>query len=300
MIKRVVTIVNPAYLSLKDCQLVVRVSKPGEEETSATVPIEDIGVLVMEHMHITITQALMAALIENNVAIITCNDQHMPVGLNLPLDGHNLQTERFRQQIEASEPLRKQLWQQTVQQKVRNQAALLSQQGIECRNMLQWAQDVRSGDTTHIEGRAAVYYWKTIFPSMPDFVRGQNEAPPNNLLNYGYAIVRAMMARALVASGLLPTFGIFHHNRYNAYCLADDIMEPYRPYVDEDVLEMMEWRTSYEKIDSSHKTKLLSLPVKDVVIEGHRSPMQLAILRTAQSVQQCFAGECRKIAYPTM
>lgn len=300
MIKRVVTIVNPAYLSLKDCQLVVRVSKPGEEETSATVPIEDIGVLVMEHMHITITQALMAALIENNVAIITCNDQHMPVGLNLPLDGHNLQTERFRQQIEASEPLRKQLWQQTVQQKVRNQAALLSQQGIECRNMLQWAQDVRSGDTTHIEGRAAVYYWKTIFPSMPDFVRGQNEAPPNNLLNYGYAIVRAMMARALVASGLLPTFGIFHHNRYNAYCLADDIMEPYRPYVDEDVLEMMKWRTSYEKIDSSHKTKLLSLPVKDVVIEGHRSPMQLAILRTAQSVQQCFAGECRKIAYPTM
>ena len=115
MIKRVVTIINPAYLSLKNAQMIVRVSKPGEEETTASVPIEDIGVLVMEHLQITITQALMAALIENNIAIITCNEQHMPVGLNLPLDGHNLQTERFREQLNASEPLRKQLWQQTVQ-----------------------------------------------------------------------------------------------------------------------------------------------------------------------------------------
>ena len=300
MIKRVITIVNPAYLSLKNCQMVVRVTRPGEEEATATVPIEDIGVLVMEHLQITITQALMAALIENNVAIVTCDDQHMPVGLNLPLDGHNLQTERFREQLSASEPLRKQLWQQTVQQKIRNQAALLGNLGFECRNMLQWVQEVHSGDSTHMEGRAAVYYWKTIFPSIPNFVRGQNEAPPNNLLNYGYAIVRAMMARALVASGLLPTLGIFHHNRYNAYCLADDIMEPYRPYVDEDIVEMMGWNVSYEKLSYEHKTKLLSLPVKEVVIEGHRSPMQLAILRTAQSLQQCFAGDIRKIVYPTL
>ena len=108
------------------------------------------------------------------------------------------------------------------------------------------------------------------------------------------------MARALVASGLLPTLGIFHHNRYNAYCLADDIMEPYRPYVDEDIVEMMGWNVSYEKLSYEHKTKLLSLPVKEVVIEGHRSPMQLAILRTAQSLQQCFAGDIRKIVYPTL
>lgn len=165
--------------------------------------------------------------------------------------------------------------------------------------MLKWVQEVHSGDTTHVEGRAAVYYWKSLFPSLPDFVRGQEEAPPNNLLNYGYAIVRAMVARALVASGLLPTLGIFHHNRYNAYCLADDIMEPYRPYVDEDVLEIMNWGESYDHLSKEHKTKFLSLPVKEVVIEGHRSPMQLAILRTAQSLQQCFAGEIRKIVYPT-
>lgn len=300
MIKRVVTIVNPAYLSLKNNQMVVRQTKLGEEERSATVPIEDIGVLVMEHLQITITQALMAALVENNVAIVTCNEQHMPVGLNLPLDGHNLQTERFREQLDASEPLKKQLWQQTVQQKIRNQAALLSRNARECGNMTKWAQEVHSGDTTHMEARAAVYYWKTIFPSIPDFVRGQEESPPNNLLNYGYAIVRAMMARALVASGLLPTLGIFHHNRYNAYCLADDIMEPYRPYVDEEVLGMLSWGVSYENLSAEHKKKLLSLPVKEVIIDGHRSPMQLAILRTAQSLQQCFSGQSRKIVYPTM
>ena len=300
MIKRVVTIINPAYLSLKNSQMIVRVTKPEGEETTASVPIEDMGVLVMEHLQITITQALMAALIENNVAIITCNEQHMPVGLNLPLDGHNLQTERFREQLNASEPLRKQLWQQTIQQKIRNQAALLSQIEVDCRNMAKWVQDVRSGDTTNIEGRAAVFYWKNIFPSIPDFVRGQDEAPPNNLLNYGYAIVRAMVARALVASGMLPTLGIFHHNRYNAYCLADDIMEPYRPYVDETVLGMLNWTIPYDKLTELHKKELLSLPVKEVIIEGHRSPMQLAILRTAQSLQQCFAGELRKIVYPTM
>ena len=300
MIKRVITIINPAYLSLKNSQMIVRVTKPEGEETTASVPIEDMGVLVMEHLQITITQALMAALIENNVAIITCNEQHMPVGLNLPLDGHNLQTERFREQLNASEPLRKQLWQQTVQQKIRNQAALLSQIEVDCRNMAKWVQDVHSGDATNIEGRAAVFYWKNIFPSIPDFVRGQDEAPPNNLLNYGYAIVRAMVARALVASGMLPTLGIFHHNRYNAYCLADDIMEPYRPYVDETVLGMLNWTIPYDKLTELHKKELLSLPVKEVIIEGHRSPMQLAILRTAQSLQQCFAGELRKIVYPTM
>lgn len=300
MIKRVISIVNPAHLSLKNNQLIVRLPKIDEDDFTASVPIEDMGVLVMENQQTTITQALMAALIENNVAIITCDGQHMPIGLNLPLDGHNLQTERFREQINASEPLKKQLWQQTVQQKVRNQAALLDKYGRECRNMYKWVQEVHSGDTTHIESRAAVYYWKTIFPYFPDFVRGQYEAPPNNLLNYGYAIVRAMMARALVAAGLLPTLGIFHHNRYNAYCLADDIMEPYRPYVDEEVVAMMEWSVPYDKLSNQHKQQFLSLPVKEVTIDGHRSPMQLAILKTAQSVQQCFAGEIRKIIYPAL
>lgn len=307
MIKRVITFTNPAYLSLRLRQMVVKQpslkssSESNESDDYAlttTIPIEDIGVVVLDNKQVTITSALMASLLEENIAIITCNDQHLPVGLQLPLDGNHLQSERFREQINASEPLKKQLWQQTVQQKIRNQAELLDWRGIECRNMRKWVGEVRSGDADNLEGRAAAYYWKVVFPEHPDFVRGREEEAPNNLLNYGYAIVRAMMARALVAAGLLPTFGIHHHNRYNAYCLADDIMEPYRPFVDKLVIDIIHWKTQYTIITNEHKRALLSLPVTDVMIDGHRSPMMIAIQTTANSVQRCFSGESRKIIYP--
>ena len=178
-------------------------------------------------------------LIDNNCAIITCGSNHLPVGLMLPLYGNTVQNERFRNQIDASQPLKKQLWQQTIQCKIANQAVMLKYATEELHNnMFIWSENVRSGDTDNMEARAAAYYWKTIFPDRPDFTRGREEAEPNNLLNYGYAILRAIVARALVASGLLPTLGIHHHNRYNAYCLADDIMEPYRPYVDRIVYDL--------------------------------------------------------------
>lgn len=300
MIKRVLAFTNPAYLNLRQEQLVV--SQPSEENNKtvevATIPIEDIGVVVLDNRQTTITNALLSALTDNNVAIISCNERHMPTGLHLPLDTNHLQSERFREQINASEPLRKQMWQQTVQQKIRNQAAVLAANKIECRNMQKWVGEVRSGDVDNLEGRAAAYYWKVVFEGIPDFTRGQYEDYPNNLLNYGYAIVRAMMARALVAAGLLPTFGIHHHNRYNAYCLADDIMEPYRPYVDKMVIEMMRVFEPTEMLTKEHKKVLLNLPVTDVLIDGHRSPMMLAIQTTANSVQRCFSGESRKIIYP--
>lgn len=307
MIKRVITFTNPAYLSLRLKQLVVKqpaahAAEAGddsaEESLTTTIPIEDIGVVVLDNKQVTITSGLMAALLAENVAIISCNDQHLPVGLYLSLDGNHLQSERFREQISASEPLKKQLWQQTVQQKIRNQAAMLDWRGIECRNMRKWATEVRSGDADNLEARAAAYYWAVAFPEHPDFVRGREEEAPNNLLNYGYAIVRAMMARSLVAAGLLPTLGVHHHNRYNAYCLADDIMEPYRPFVDKLVVDIIHWHTQYTFITNEHKRALLSLPVTDVMIDGHRSPMMIAIQTTANSVQRCFAGESRKIIYP--
>lgn len=271
-----------------------------QDECITTIPIEDIGVVVLDNKRITLTQALLNELLAENIAVITCNDQHLPIGLQLPLDGHNLQHERWVEQLGASEPLRKQMWQQTVQQKIRNQAAVLAKQKQECRNMMRWVSEVRSGDVENMEGRAAAYYWKTVFPTIPNFRRDPEGDEPNNLLNYGYAIVRAMVARALVAAGLLPTWGIHHHNRYNAYCLADDIMEPYRPYVDVMVIEIMHWPTQYHELTREHKQRLLQLPVTDVLIEGRRRPMQLAIQETAQSVQKCFAGECRKIIYPEM
>lgn len=306
MIKRVVGFQNPAYLSLKLRQMVVtfpdiekqpNVPIDVKQELVHTIPIEDIGVLVLDHKQVTITQALMAELLDNDVAIITCDERHLPTGLMLPLDCNHIQTERFRKQIEASEPLKKQMWQQTISSKILGQAKLLSLEQIDNKNMLAWSQQVRSGDADNLEGRAAAYYWKNIFHNS-NFVRGQDEAPPNNLLNYGYSLVRALMARALVAAGLLPTLGIHHHNRYNAYCLADDIMEPYRPYVDLAVIQLLRHTADTSELTPSIKRELLGITTMDVNIENHRSPMMIAVQTTANSVQRCFSGESRKIIYP--
>jgi len=230
MIKRTLMFSNPAYLSHKNSQLVI--SFPDKEKGDRTVPIEDIGVVVLENQQITISHGCIAALVQNNVALISCDNSHMPKGLILPLDGGNTQAERFRYQIEASAPLKKQLWQQTIQQKIYNQAKVLNKISVDATNMFRWSKSVKSGDPDNYEGRAAAYYWQNIFRNFMDFNRNRGGEPPNNLLNYGYSILRAIIARSLVSSGLLPTFGIFHRNKYNAYCLADDIMEPYRPFVD--------------------------------------------------------------------
>ncbi len=283
-------------------QLVVKVpgQKEGEDDKVRTLPIEDIGVIVLDNKQITVTQALMETLLDNNCALITCDNRHMPVGLLLPLYGNTVQNERFRQQIDSSLPLKKQLWQQTIQSKIMNQSAVLDwQTGEHHENMVVWAKAVRSGDPDNLEGRAAAYYWKTLFPEHLDFTRGQYEDEPNNLLNYGYAILRAIIARAIVSSGLLPTLGIHHHNRYNAYCLADDIMEPYRPYVDKLVCEIVDEYDSLE-LTQEIKVKLLNIPVIEVVINGRRSPLMVAASTTTASLVKCFAGETRKILYPEM
>ena len=292
MIKRVLCFENPARLSLKLAQMVVEL-----QDLTRTLPIEDIGVVILDHKQITITHALIDALLANNVAIVTSNDKHLPVGLMLPLDGNTLQSERFRAQVDASEPLKKQMWQQTIVAKILGQAHVLGTQLIEHNNMLKWAKDVRSGDTENMEARAAAFYWRNMFEK-DAFIRDPQGLPPNNLLNYGYSIVRAMMARALVGAGLLPTLGIHHHSRYDAYCLADDIMEPYRPFVDMKVLEMWKNGGITSDISSDQKRELLGITTMDVSISGHRSPMMLAIQTTAQSVQKCFSGEARKIIYP--
>ena len=302
MIKRTLFFGNPAYLSLKNAQLVIRLNDAQtQEEVTKTVPIEDIGVVMLEDRQITITNGAMDALLQNNCAVITCDEKHMPAGMLLPLEGHTVQSERFRMQIEASLPLKTQLWQQTVQAKIRNQASVLERMsGTEIGCMMAWANDVKSGDSENLEGRAAAYYWKSVFPEMERFVRDREGDAPNNLLNYGYAIVRAVVARALVASGLLPTFGIHHHNRYNAFCLADDIMEPYRPYVDELVIGILRSGADCCELTTDLKRQLLGLPVKEVVIGGQRSPLMNAVTQTTSSLCKCFSGELRKVLYPVM
>ena len=301
MIKKTLYFGNPSYLSLRDRQLVIRL--PGaidnqKKDTEITKPIEDIGVVVIDNRQITITSGLIDALLENNCALVTCDSRSMPVGLMLPLYGNTTQNERFRNQLEASRPLMKQLWQQTVRTKILNQSKVLKRctnQEIGC--MEAWAADVKSGDSENMEARAAAYYWKNLFP-IDGFTRGRDGEPPNNLLNYGYAILRAVVARALVASGLLPTLGIHHHNRYNAYCLADDIMEPYRPYVDELVYEIVASGNDYWCLTKEMKAKLLTIPMLDVMIGGRRSPLMIATGQTTASLYKCFSGELRKISYP--
>ena len=308
MIKCTLCITNPAYLSLKNKQLVIKLpevetnsSLPEsfKTETTKTIPIEDIGIVVLDNKRITITQGVMEALLENNAAIVTCNESHLPIGMHLPLVGNSTQTERMRYQIEASLPLKKQLWQQTISAKIQNQAAILKQmRGTEVRNMLKWASEVKSGDSENLEARAAVYYWQNAFPMIENFTRSRDGEIPNNLLNYGYAILRAIVARALVSSGLLTTLGIHHRNKYNAFCLADDIMEPYRPYVDRLVMQLYDKYPDCEELTQELKTELLQIPVLDVIISNKRSPLMLAVSTTTSSLQKCYAGESRKIIYP--
>lgn len=309
MIKKTLYFGNPVYLSLHDAQLVIKLPEVVKNNTlpehfkqkaKVTKPIEDIGIVLLDNKQITITTGVLEALLENNCAVITCDSKSMPVGLLLPLYGNTTQNERFRYQLGASLPLMKQLWQQTIKMKIENQAAVLNKcTGGEIRCMKVWASEVKSGDSENMEARAAAYYWKNLF-RIEGFTRDREGIPPNNLLNYGYAILRAVVARGLVASGLLPTWGIHHHNRYNAYCLADDIMEPYRPYVDELVYNIVVSGIDYEVLTKEIKAKLLAIPTLDVVVSGKRSPLMIAVGQTTASLYKCFSGELRKIAYPEM
>ena len=307
MIKRTLYFGNNAYLHTKDEQIIVDFAD--KDKTPAKVPIEDIGVVILDAYQLTISQNLISKLLDNNVALITCNKKRMPQGLMLNLDGHHVQQEKFHNQIDASLPLKKQLWQQTIRQKIQNQAYLLSLLTIvaasELQNMDYWASSVKSGDPDNYEGRAAAFYWRHLFTQfIESFKRGRFEDEPNNLLNYGYAILRAITARSLVASGLLPTFGIHHHNKYNAYALADDIMEPYRPFVDFVVYQIVDEHQDeiYEngeiELSTEIKAKLLVIPTLDVIIDGESSPLMIAMQRTTASLSACFDGVRKTILYP--
>jgi len=294
MSKRTLYFGNAAYLKTVNNQIVVE-RKNLEPKSLA---IEDIGIVILDHQQITITQTLMAKLLANNVALITCDHTHHPVGMMLNLDGHTLQSQRSKSQIEASVPLKKQLWQQTVIQKIENQAANLALQKGDNRPLMAIAKNVKSGDSENCEGQAAAYYWKNIFPDFLNFKRDREGTAPNNLLNYGYAILRAIVARNLVGSGLLPTLGIHHRNQYNAYCLADDIMEPYRPYVDKLVCDIVNMNGNYLEMSPNMKQSLLALPQLDVMIGGKISPLLYAVERTTASLAKCFNGELKRILYP--
>ena len=296
MIKRTLFFGNPAYLSTKNEQLIV--SFPEEGKQNAILPIEDLGYIVLEDPQITITNGLLMKLVQNKTAVITCDKQHLPCSFFQPLVGHSEQTERIKHQLNASLPLKKNLWQQTITAKITNQAAHLRFHRKKSLKLERWATDVKSGDTGNHEAIAAAFYFQNLFEEVDGFSRNQKGVAPNNLLNYGYAILRAVAARALVSSGMLPSVGIFHKNKYNAFCLADDVMEPYRPYVDTLVYEMVQAGEDLEELTPDLKTGLLSIPAMDVMIDGNKSPLMNAMSRTTNSLYECFLGSSRKILYP--
>ncbi len=292
MLKKTLFFGNKASLTTKLEQLVVKT-----EERETTIPIEDIGFVVLEHPEIFISMTALTKLSENNAAVIFCDAKHMPCSMLLNLNNHHTQQEIFRNQINASEPLKKQLWQQTIKMKIKHQSQLLKQLDKPHKVMDFHESKVLSGDTENREGVAAAHYWKNIFDF--DFKRERQGEYPNLFLNYGYIVLRAAVARALAGSGLLNTLGIHHHNKYNAFCLADDIMEPFRPLVDAKVIEIMK---TYDEQDLivPIKAELLSVLTQTVYFEETKSPLMVALSRTSSSLQQCYAGTSRKIIYPTL
>lgn len=295
MIKRTLFFGNPAYLSTQNQQL--KVSFPEVEKEDRLIPIEDIGIIVLENQQITITNGLLQKLTENKSSVISCNGQHLPTAMLLPTHGHTEITERVRYQINASQPLKKNLWAQTITAKIQNQSAHLKEKGKDAVRLDYLARNVQSGDSGNHEAQAAAVYWQSLF-DIEDFNREQNGIPPNNLLNYGYAILRTIIARAIVSSGMLTVLGIWHRNKYNPFCLADDLMEPYRPYVDLIVADIVENEDDYSELNTTLKSELLNIAAMDVYIDGSRSPLMVAASRTTSSLFDCFVGVSRKIIYP--
>ncbi|MDY0347426.1 MAG: type II CRISPR-associated endonuclease Cas1 [Tenuifilaceae bacterium] len=293
MLKRTLYFTKPSYLSVKNKQLVIDVK---EQEQVATVPIEDIGFMVIESMQITLSMPLISELMDSNVAVIFCNAKHHPQSMLLNMEGNHQQTEVQRQQVAASEPLKKNLWKQTVVAKIENQAQLLQKLGIDPAPLPYLAKQVKSGDTDNREGMAARVYWKKLFGER--FTRERYGHWPNAPLNYGYTVLRAAVARALTGSGLLPSFGIFHSNRYNAFCLADDIMEPYRPFVDQCVYNIWQSYPHLQTVEKELKAELLTVLSSDVGMKKQTRPLMVAITHTTASLVACFSGGKKQVEYP--
>ncbi len=292
MIKKTILIENKSSISSKNLQLVIK-----SEIRETTIPIEDIGFLVIDNNETYLSIPAMNLLIENNTAVIICNANHLPNGMFLNLNSHHIQQEIFRNQIEATVPLKKQLWQQTIVEKISNQGILLEQITGKKNSFEFLASKVLSGDTSNMEGVAASQYWKDFFDT--GFKRERFGDYPNNFLNYGYAILRAATARALSGSGMLNTLGIHHKSKYNAFALADDIMEPFRPIVDEKVYELMQ-NYDEQELNTVLKSELLQILTRTVYFKEEKSPLMVALQKTASSLQQCYTGDRKKIKYPKL
>lgn len=296
MITRSIYIGTPSYLKLKDEQMYIM--EPSSNEMKGKVSVEDLGLLMLDHFQITISHQLIQKMMGNNVVVVSCDAHHLPHGIMLPLYGHTEHSDRIKDQLLASEPLKKQLWKQTVECKIENQKEVLRRLGNYYEPMMNYQNTVKSGDSTNMEGIAAQHYWKYLISL--DFLRQRFGESPNQFFNFGYAVLRSIVARSIVETGLLPVLGIFHKNKYNPYCLADDLMEPYRPFVDWLVMDWLTKNPEIEELTKEFKAHLLQVATKDVWIDGKKRPLLVAVKTTASSLYKCYKGEKRLISYPEL
>ncbi len=289
MIKKTIYLGSKYYVSLKHNQLVLSDKERGFKKS---IPLEDIGVVEIDHPQILLTGRCLSELVEYNIAVVVCNERHHPNGLFLSIDGNSIQTKRFRQQLSAKQPLLKNLWAKVIKAKIKNQYLLLKKYDYDFALLKNRMGKVKSGDSGNQEAVAAGYYWDQMFDDK--FSRDRFGDFPNNMLNYGYSILRANCARAVVSAGLHPSLGIFHKNKYNSYCLADDIMEPFRPYVDEIVLNYWRDHPEDDELSKDHKQLLLNIAYKKVKMEKKTNPLMNAVQFVCSSLNESFeTGEAK-------
>jgi CRISPR-associated protein Cas1 len=300
VVKKTYYIETPASLSVALNQLMIDQGN----DVRDTRPLEDAGHIIIDNPQVTLTIPLLQACIENHVAVVVCTEKHLPGGIFLPFEGHSMAGGRARAQISSSKPLIKQLWQAIVVSKIRNQAAVLRNHGRPFQKLERYALAVRSGDITNVEAAAAAYYWRQWDGNDSDFRRDPYGGPPNHLLNFSYAVLRSMAARYLVGSGLWPLVGIFHRNAYNNLPLADDIMEPYRAFADNLVLQLMQSHPDLREqffLERPEKQALLKIHFLDVIMANERRPLQLAMQLTCASLARCFEDKTAEhLIFPTL
>ncbi len=285
---------QPARLSMSDKCLTISCGK----ESAKKIPIGDVAVVVVSHPQVSYTQAVLSELASAGGVFITCDEKRLPNGMLVPLRANTVQTERFAAQAALGLPPRKRLWQQIVRKKIESQAIALETIQTSDFGLRALIPLVKSGDPTNVEARAARRYWSRLI-DRDGFKRRVDDLDENQYLNYGYAVLRSIIARAICAAGLHPSIGLHHHNRYNAYCLADDLMEPLRPLVDYYVLETLV-ANDINELTSEGKNTLVAALLKRQLLGGQmRTLFDIASITTS-SLAQVVSGECRTLDLPTL
>jgi len=310
MIKQTLYFGNPAYLSVSNHQMIWKAPNLKKQDNTPKIfnsefeksfNIEDLGFVVFDNSQITVTQALLSELMTKNVAVIICDNSHHPNGLSLSLNGNSIINQRQLKQTNISLPLQKQLWSQIIVSKIENQASSIKLNTgnlNNCNYLMNISKTIKSGDSTNREAMAASFYWSRIMPEIDGFIRDRYGFPPNNYFNYGYALVRAAMARSIVAAGLIPALGIHHKNKYNAFCLADDLIEPFRPIVDIEVISIIRNHGLFNELKPNIKKELLSILTIDVKFSKGTSPLMIACTRLVNSFVNCLGGKNKKLDLP--